>query len=274
MASLMKYKFHLLICLLAFLMLCSVNGNGQTHDSLVLPKGVQIQQFSQPDTKISDTSLQKKNLNADNSQVEKWKESREFSYMHYLDSILRKLKDLRTDTVSVDERSGRIIRVHHRERTPSAVNAVLNSWPLKMFFWFLAIIFIFFISYKVFFKNGIFRLPKKKPGITNEETLQELNDISTYDNLVAEAEKINKYNFAIRYLFLKTLRLLSDKGFIHFASEKTNKEYLKEMEQQNSLEEFAELARDYEYIWYGNFLIDKPGYQRLKEKFHSFNKKL
>lgn len=270
----MKYKFHLLICLLASLVLCSVNGNTQTPDSLVLGKRAQIQQFSQPDTKISDTSLQKKNFSTDNSQVQKWKKSREFSYMHYLDSILRKQKDLRTDTVSVDERSGRIIRMHRHERTPSTVNAVLNSWPLKIFFWFLAIIFIFFISYKVFFKNGIFRLPKKKPGITNEETLQDLNDISTYDNLVAEAEKINQYNLAIRYLFLKTLKLLSDKGFIHFASEKTNKEYLKEMEQQNFVEEFVELARDYEYIWYGKFLVDKPGYQKLKEKFHSYNKKL
>ncbi len=69
----------------------------------------------------------------------------------------------------------------------------------------------------------------RKLFIPDEESLQELNEISAYDYLVAEAENNNEYNLATRYLFLKTLKNLSDNGFIHFTSEKTNKEYLKEM---------------------------------------------
>lgn len=273
MAFPMKHKFHLFVCSLAFSMLCSFNGNAQTPDSLVLPEGVQIQQFSQPDSKTTDTSLQKKNL-SDNSPVQKWKETREFSYMHYLDSLLRKQKDLRTDTVSVDEKSGRISRMHRHQRRPSSMNVILNSWPLKLFFWLLAIIFIVFISYKVFFKNGIFAARKPKINVINEESLQELNEVSAYDNLITEAENKSEYNLATRYLFLKTLKNLSDRALIHFTSEKTNKEYLREMEQHNYYDEFCELTHDYEYIWYGKFLIDNPRYQKLKEQFHLLNQKL
>jgi hypothetical protein len=273
MALLMQYKYQLFLCLLALFVFSSLNGDAQTHDSLILPGGEQIQQFLQPDTKTTDTSLQKKNL-SDNSQVQKWKESREFSYMRYLDSLLRKQKDLRTDTVSVDEKSGRISRTQRHQRQPSSMNVILNSWPLKLFFWLLAIIFIVFISYKVFFKNGIFASRKPKSIVTNEESLQELNEVSAYDNLISEAENKNEYNLATRYWFLKTLKSLSDTGLIHFTSEKTNKEYLREMEQHNYYDEFRELTRDYEYVWYGKFLIDNTKYQKLKEKFHFFNKKI
>ncbi len=273
MAFPMKYKLHLFVCSLILSMLCSLNGNAQTHDSLDLPEGVQIQQFSQTDSRITDTSLQKKDLN-DNAEIVKWKDRREFSYMHYLDSVLRKHKDLRTDTVSVDEKSGRIKRLNRHQKKASPINLVLNSWPLKVFFWLLAIIFVVFISYKVFFKNGIF--PRRNPKISrhNEETFQELSEISAYDNLIAEAENNNEYNLATRYLFLKTLKSLSDSGFIHFTSEKTNKEYLKEMQQHNYYDEFRELTRDYEYVWYGQFLIDKTAYQKLKDQFRFLNKKI
>jgi len=269
----MKYKFHLFVCSLAVSMLFSFNGNAQTQDSLILPEGVQIHQFSQPDTKTTDTSLQKKNLTG-NPQIQKWKESREFSYMHYLDSLLRKQKDLRSDTVSVDEKTGRVSRIRRHQQHPSSVNVILNSWPLKLFFWLLAIVFIVFISYKVFFRNGMFAPRKSKVSATNEEHLQELNEVSVYDHLIEEAEGKSEYNLATRYLFLKTLKSLSDKGLIDFTSDKTNKEYIREMEQHNYYDEFRELTRDYEYIWYGKFLIDNTGYQKLKEQFHFFNQKL
>ncbi len=59
--------------------------------------------------------------------ISKWKESREFAYMHYLDSLLRKQKDMRTDTVSVDEKSGRIKRSTKDKRQPSAMNMFLTA---------------------------------------------------------------------------------------------------------------------------------------------------
>ena len=275
MAFPMKYKSHLFVALLVISLFYPSNGYAQTQDSLSESHGVQTQQFSQDDStpNSSDTALTIQ-YPKDSLDVLKWKNNREFSYMHYLDSLLRNQKGMRTDTVSVDEKSGRIKRKPAKTGTPSAINNALNSWPLKIFFWSLALLFIVFISYKVLFKNGIFKKKKELFTEAEEDSLQDLNELSEYDFLIDEAENKNEFNLATRYLFLKTLKNLSEKGCISFGPDKTNKDYLNEMRQHNYSEEFAKLTRDYEYVWYGKFSIDKDFYQKLKEDFSFFNKKV
>lgn len=252
----MKYKLAKFLCLL-LLIFGTYNGHTQTQN-FQLPR---------------DTVSQKQLLNNDDS-ILKWKQSREFTYMHYLDSVLRKEKNIKADTVSIDE-SGKITRNQRSENNASGLNRILNSLPLRIFFWILALIFIGFISYKVFFKNGIFRRRKNKLIAENEEGLRhDLEEFSKYDALISDAENKNELNLATRYLFLKTLKTLSDKGFIDFTAEKTNKEYLKEMEQNKFFKQFKKLTRNYEYIWYGKFLIDKNNYHNLKEEFILFNEKV
>ncbi len=271
----MKYKSHLFVALLVIRIFFPSNGYAQTKDSLSEPGDLNAQQFS-PDesaSSSSDTSLIPQ-YSKDSLDILKWKKNREFAYMHYLDSLLKNQKNMRTDTVSVDEKSGRIKRKTAKKNTPSAINNVLNSWPLKIFFWSLALLFIVLISYKVLFKNGIFKKKRKLLIQTEEDSLQDLNELSEYDLLAHEAENKNEYNLATRYLFLKTLKNLSDKGSVSFASEKTNKDYLNEMRQHKYAEEFAKLTRDYEYVWYGKFSIEKELYQKLKEDFSFFNKKI
>jgi len=256
MALSMKYKLSLFVCLLlsAF---CKYNGHAQTQNFQLPP----------------DTASQKQ-LSNNNDSILKWKQSREFAYMHYLDSVLRKEKNIKADTVSIDE-SGKITRNQRSENNTSGFNKILNSLPLRIFFWALALIFIGFIFYKIFFKNGIFRRKKNKLIRQNEDGApHDLEEFLKYDALVSEAENKSEFNLATRYLFLKTLKNLADKGFIDFTAEKTNKEYLKEMEQNKSFNQFERLTRNYEYIWYGKFLIDQNKYQNLKEQFILFNEKV
>ena len=79
----MKHKSKLFVCLLLLWISGSHNGYAQIRDSLDSPEGAQIQQFQKEnsDATTVDTALQKKLLK-DNSQIIKWKKSREFSYMH------------------------------------------------------------------------------------------------------------------------------------------------------------------------------------------------
>lgn len=269
----MKYKSYLFVGLLFLRAFLSSNGYAQTKDSLLPSVETQINQLSPENstTNSTDTALTKKYLK-DNPDILKWKKNREFSYMQYLDSLLRNQKDMRTDTVSVDEKSGRIRRKPVQSQTPSPINTILNSWPLKIFFWAMALLFIVFISYKVLFKNGLFKKKKELQADDEEDSLHDLNELSEYDFLAHEAENKNEYNLATRYLFLKTLKNLSDKGFINFTNEKTNKDYLNEMRQHNYSNVFRKLTRDYEYVWYGKFTIRKEDYEKLKEDFSFFNK--
>jgi len=263
------------VCLLLIWMTYSSNGYAQTNDSLNVPDGVQLQELQKnnADNNETDTSLQRSYVK-DNHEILKWKKSREFAYMHYMDSLLRKQKGLKVDTVSIDEKSGKINRSVHRQNHPSALNNIFNSFPFQLFFWALAVIFIVFVSYKIFFKNGIFSQRAKTEKERDESFLPELNDVSEYDFLITGAENKKDFNLATRFLFLKTLKSLSDKGFIQFTADKTNKEYLKEMEKHNYFKEFQQLTRSYEYSWYGKFLLQQEYYQKLKEEFELFNKKV
>ena len=125
------------------------------------------------------------------------------------------------------------------------------------------------------FKNGIFGRRKNKLLSENEvESVEDLQDVSEYDALISDAETKQNYNLAIRYLFLKTLKSLSDRGFVSFTIEKTNQEYLKEMGQNPHSKEFEDVIRNYEYVWYGKHRIFENQYLQLKELFYLFNKKI
>ena len=266
--------FYAGFCLPVFLICYTYNGYTQTKGTLNPPDdGIESPSNQKNSFKdLNDTA----NLSLDDSdKIMKWRHSREFAYIHYLDSLLRKQKNIKADTVSINENSGKIIRKHKSENQVSAFNTILNSLPLKIFFWILALIFIVFTGYKVLFKNGIFSAKKNKVFEENREDYSsDLDDISKYEVLIAEAEKRYDYNLAIRYSFLKTLKILSERGFISFVADKTNQEYLYEMKSNNYFEEFQSLTRNYEYLWYGKFLIDEKSYQLLKEKFILFYKKV
>jgi len=223
---------------------------------------------------MDKAALERISLSGDSDKIVKWKSAREFSYIHYLDSLLRNQKDIKSDTVSLDGKTGGIKR-HHPRKDNSYMNRLLNSMPFKIFFWLLALLFIGFISYNLLFKNGIFSRRKNKPNYQEVgDSEPELVEISQYDGLIADAENTENFNLATRYLFLKTLKILSERGLIHVAADKTNREYLLEMKSNNYYEEFKSLTRRYEYAWYGKFLIDQNAYQHLKEQYQLFNKKV
>ena len=257
----MKCKLKLLFYFLSALILLSYNGHAQTKNSL---SGASL-------VPLPDSTFLRDSISGKDSIV-KWKQSREFVYMHYLDSLLRKEKNLRSDTVHIDQSNGNIKRNHPRGQH-RGLNNLLNSLPFQLFFWLLAIIFIAYIFYKVLLKNGIFTTKRNKSSISisEEEAQNELSELSQYDGLIEDAESRNDFNLATRYLFLKTLKTLSEKGFINFTAVKTNKEYLKEMEQNNYYEEFEKLTSSYEYAWYGKFLLHENYYRKLKEEFNLFN---
>jgi len=222
-----------------------------------------------------DTVITKTVFDAANDSILKWKQSREFGYMDYIDSLLRKKTDLKIDTVSIDKNSGsrRSTTLVSKNNTNS--NSFLNSFPVKIFFWLIAIFFIGFILYKLFFTSGLFAKENVKPHeeLVNEKP-ESLNEYSAYNLLIHEAESKNDFNLAVRYLYLQSLKRLADRELILFSPGKTNNLYVQELSSRNYQHEFASLTLNYEYVWYGKFAIDSKRYPQLKEEFISFNKKV
>jgi hypothetical protein len=222
-----------------------------------------------------DTVIGKTAFTSTADSIAKFKRFREFGYMVYLDSLLRRKTDLRIDTISIEK--GIVNKNRGSANSTADLNSksFLNSFPVKFFFWTLAVFFIGFILYKLFFTNGLFTTENTKaidePAGKEQEVL---NEYSQYNVLIREAEGKNDFNLSVRYMYLQSLKKLSDGGLIVFSPDKTNNLYVQELDGQYLRHEFALLTLNYEYVWYGRFTIDTVQYQKIKEQFILFNKKV
>ncbi|MDQ6762447.1 MAG: DUF4129 domain-containing protein [Bacteroidota bacterium] len=220
-----------------------------------------------------DTVVKKKTFDNGNDSTQKWKNSPDFAYIKNLDSLLRKGTGLKADTVSIDKNTGK--KRAASDTSEAISNGLLNSFPVKIFFWAVALLFIGFIIYKLFFTGGLFS--KSNTNVASGETEDAplgLNEYAEYNVLIKEAEQKKDFNLSTRYLYLQTLRRLGDRELIQFSADKTNYEYVKVLSGRPYQQAFASLTLNYEYVWYGKFVISENRYGRLKEEFISFNKKM
>lgn len=100
-----------------------------------------------------------------------------------------------------------------------------------------------------------------------EENLNEVN----FETLIEDALKEKNYRLATRYLYLKSLKLLTNKGIIEWHFDKTNSEYLNEIKNENTKSIFKRISYIYEYVWYGEFPIDETVYTKNRSDFEKIN---
>ena len=98
--------------------------------------------------------------------------------------------------------------------------------------------------------------------LSAEEELVKNEDL---DALLKNAVAAGDFRLAIRYYYLKELRRLDRLKYIEYQFQKTNKEYLLEIDKKQVKEKFAEITKIYEFIWYGSFKVSENDY-RLAEK--------
>ncbi|MCW8804810.1 MAG: hypothetical protein OQK57_10450 [Ignavibacteriaceae bacterium] len=100
--------------------------------------------------------------------------------------------------------------------------------------------------------------------IESEEDINKLN----FDDLIDAALERKDYKLAVRYLFLKSLKLLSEKEIIELRNNKTNHQYLSEIEDGRISNAFQIATSSFEWIWYGNFPIDENVMKSSQKDFN------
>jgi hypothetical protein len=130
---------------------------------------------------------------------------------------------------------------------------------------------LYFIVKYLLGKNGsfIFGKKNKKLDITEKELHENIHEIN-FPESIAQFENNGEYRSAIRYQFLYILKKLSDRKIIVWNPEKTNKDYVAELKEQHLKNEFSKLSYIFDYVWYGEFGIDKEDYSRFKQQYQSF----
>jgi large-conductance mechanosensitive channel len=108
-------------------------------------------------------------------------------------------------------------------------------------------------------------------ALSEDEHIIKNEDI---DQLIRQALKDKNYRLAIRYYYLLLLKSLGHKEYIVWELQKTNEDYINEIEKPNIKEHFGRITRLYDYIWYGGFDIDKANYQIVEATFLKLKKSL
>ena len=80
-----------------------------------------------------------------------------------------------------------------------------------------------------------------------------------FDAEIAKALAASNYRQAVRYLYLKTLRRLSDAGHINWQPSKTPSQYVYEVQR----DEFRQLTQHFLRVRYGNFEATRELYDEM-----------
>lgn len=108
-------------------------------------------------------------------------------------------------------------------------------------------------------------------SLSEDEHIIKNEDIK---QLIKKALDNKNYRLAIRFYYLHILKLMTDREIISWEIQKTNDDYLHEINTSELKLPFTKITRLYDYVWYGNFAIDEPSFLRAQAKFTALQKKL
>ena len=135
---------------------------------------------------------------------------------------------------------------------------------------YLILSITFFLMLKYFLnartKRILHRTVNSMTIFGNDEELIERKDLY---NLIEDAIQTKEYRIAIRFYYLLLLKKLIELEMIVFKKEKTNEDYIKELEKSIHQSKFIESTRLYDHIWYGNFEINKSDFTNAELLFKS-----
>ena len=122
---------------------------------------------------------------------------------------------------------------------------------------------LIFVFNKVKFKE------KFEISPTDEDYIEDIEAVDVKLGLKLALSQRN-YRLAIRMKFIELLQFLQAKEIIDWMPDKTNRDYVYEIENKNSRKKFKTLSSTYEFVWYGNTEVSESDFLRIDPKFNSF----
>lgn len=145
--------------------------------------------------------------------------------------------------------------------------------PIRYVVFILVIIFLVYVIVKLLGGDLVNIFSKKSAGIDvpYNEMLENIHEIN-FDAEIEKAVAQRNFKLAVRLLYLACLKQLSDAAVINWQIEKTNSEYLNEINNDAQRQSFGVLTRQFEFIWYGNFPVDAQSFKNINVLFADFKK--
>jgi hypothetical protein len=200
---------------------------------------------------IADTSI----VNLKKNTPELW----------YVDSLPPKVKK----TLDTNKVNSEKLKIEEQKDNTEWIFPFLNF--LK---WLFIVALIFGVFYLIFKGNFKFNFKRTKNSrvdeiitentkIENEEQLQNIS----FEGQIIDAENNKNYRLAVRLYYLWVIKLLVEKNQIKFHIDKTNQDYCNEMRTKTNYEAFKTCTNYYNYVWFGEFLINDNSYNKITDQF-------
>jgi hypothetical protein len=146
-----------------------------------------------------------------------------------------------------------------------------QKWIKRTLFVLLGSILLFAL-YKIVLVNKLYMFYSSPPGESNADDAELDIQQVDFEEKIHAAIQAKNYRDAVRYMYLKALKLADEQGLIQFQVHATNQEYVQQMQHHPQGRHFRMLTRAYEYTWYGGFEVSAAQFERLKEDFDIFYK--
>ena len=179
----------------------------------------------------------------------------------YANKVMPKKKPIKRETSAKED----------EEEKPIIDSPWLNSliWVI-IIGGFVAVLIWYLASSNI----SLFRRRSAPISLDEEEELTEDIFEIKFDKEIQSAIAAQNYRLAIRLMYLRTLRELSDLQIIHFAQEKTNSDYLYQLINTKYYKNFFQLTREFEYTWYGKFQLTPEAFALVEKDFNEFKQQL
>lgn len=152
------------------------------------------------------------------------------------------------------------------------IGKVVTSGATGWIFIIAIIVLLVFLIAKISGANLKSIFGKKKIDTDEIEIYKENVHQMNFDTLIVGALANKDYRLAVRFLYLKNLKTLTDKGIIKWNVNKTNYAYINEISKESLRNIFSETTLIFDYVWYGEFDLDEMKYDQIYSRMDNLNK--
>lgn len=138
----------------------------------------------------------------------------------------------------------------------------------KIILWLIVAAILCWLIFLVFKRRGIHLFTRsgkkiKRPVAAADETGDDFIPES-WASVIQQAEANGNYRLAVRHSFRHIVHLMQVERIIPAERSLSNHQILSLLRQSNYYTDFRKLLRHYEYVWYGDFEVQEPGYKHIK----------
>lgn len=157
-----------------------------------------------------------------------------------------------------------------KSRSSSSPSSSGSGSGLLILLLFAALVIIVMIALKLR-PGSLFRRSAEKEVAPVETAAEDIHKIH-FESELEKAIRLKNFRLALRIMYLETLKKMTDKNIIAWRPEKTNWDYVREINNEQLKKPFIEITNAYDYAWYGEFPIDEPLFMLMQQKMNAFRK--